>query len=298
MKSNEQPKGSHGVQNVYMTPLQGQDYGTPIEVKGARDLTRTQEQESTTFYADNRAFLSVKGTVKQSGEYTGYYIPDEILTTFLGMYKNASGALTDGNPQAEKNGAISYVKLLTDTNGNEFFQINVIYDCTFGKPSEQAKTDEEGVELIEETIPYTGKPSTFVKDDLGNLISYFRFVMPKNSTEEDVIKLLSKSVPRPTDTLPQFTPAVGTFGTPKEPTATTVGGKYSYTANDDLISGAKIAIFAATDLNTEISKIEVTTGTDIDFNFTNLTANTAYTIKMLQDGRELATIDATTKAAK
>lgn len=290
-------KNTHGIQNLFMYPIEGDTYGEAIPNEGARALSREISQEIENLYADNRVHNQIKGTKTTSGEITLYQIEDDVYVNFLGFSKNANGSFSDNNSAGNKSFGLAYAEKITIAGEGDTYRIVSLYDNVATTPNTESTTDEDAITVVEYVIPYEGKDSSFVKDDAGNYVSYMFFDMPIGTTEDEVIALLTAGIPLPTDTFVTTTPSTGTVTLDGTSTADTISFLYSYTANDSDIAESKIFIEEVSNPGVEVDSITpLTEGTDISGSFTGLTANTAYNITMVQGTTSLSSFSESTLA--
>lgn len=285
-------KAFHGNKLLYFYPISGGEFETPIQNRGMRAFSKEIEQAITKFFADNDVWLSIAGTKTISGEVTAYYLEKDVYTELLGYIEQSNGGFADTG--TNKPFGLAYAAEMIDNEGNTGFKVFCMYNATATEPSEETTTDEDEVELTELVFAFEGSRSTFVVDDLGNKVGTFFIELP-NSTEAEVQAILAAGMPLPTDTFVTKVPATGVVTVDTPTSDVELSGTYDYTSNDDSASESKLAIYETADLSSEIDNVSpLTNGTGTAYSFVGLTANTAYTIKLMQGTNELASTNATT----
>ena len=144
-------KVQYGLSNCYYAvydPTAG-TYATPIRMKGAVSLSLDMEGDSSTFYADNSAYV----TSNVNGGYTGTlelaYVEHKVLVDLLG-YEDDSGLkleFSDAKP--------AQFALLFEVDGNINKQGFILYNCTLSRPSTENNTTEDTVEPTTASLDLT-----------------------------------------------------------------------------------------------------------------------------------------------
>lgn len=136
-----------GFKNIHVAPLNGETFGTPIPVDGAKEIESELSYEQVTFYSDNAIdyqdyiFSGGEGTLTVSG-----LTVDEYETLF-GATVDKGGVLvksTDVAPEL----AIMFERDKLGVAGGKM--LYVIYATKFAPPTITAQTKEGSVE--EETV--------------------------------------------------------------------------------------------------------------------------------------------------
>ena len=151
-------------------PTEG-TYGTPVPIKGSVSLSLDIEGESSTFYADNVAYVTFNKNGGYSGTLEIAYAEHQMLQDLLG-YEDDSGLLlefTDAQP--------SQFALLFEFDGNVNKQRFVLYNCTLARPNTEANTTEDTIEPTTQSLDitaigidltYKGKTRNVVKGMIEN----------------------------------------------------------------------------------------------------------------------------------
>lgn len=165
----------HGNKNFGYAPInvseQGEySFGTPVMLQGMVSSTMEVEQETTSVYADDKKYCSVKGAKVRSFEGVFRYITKE-YAQYLGFKLNANGMLTDtGN---FPNHCVFFESEEEDCDtGVSTRTLHYLYNVQGSEPSKETATDEEEVTPQEFTVSYTALESQFVVDDDGEYLQY------------------------------------------------------------------------------------------------------------------------------
>lgn len=279
-------KADFGAELLFFYPISNRVYEKAIRSYGLRSWTRANEQENTNFYADNEVHKTISGENVISGDWISYQIEDDVKTKLLGFRENENRAFTDGNDK-QRFGSVYAVKH-SDQFNRERYKLIVNYDCLFSSTSGDNVTTEDAVELLELTTPYTAKKSDFVKDDVGNGVSYMEVILPTSVSKDDLISFLEEGMPTPQSGIwPEATLEAGTTTN----TVDTVYFNYTYSSNVENIESSAACIFKKDDVADEdgnikeIARIQpLTESTDVvEASFADLEADTSYYIKLISD---------------
>lgn len=283
-------RGEHGTQNLWLYPIQNQAYGTGIKQPGLRAFSIDQEEDPTTFYADDKPWLVINGAKQITGTLTTYQFEEETYNQVLGYHTNANGMRTDTGASTPV-GAVYATKTYNE-NGEESFKLRGVTTATFSPFSPGSVTDEDAVELVELSADYSAVVSSFVKDDQGKAVALWEIEMPAGTTEDDVDTLLAAGMPLPTDTI--FTQSTFAF-TSTTPTDTTCDIKYDYDGASGNVSSSTVELYETVDLTTSVDSFTpATVGTDSTHTFNSLQPTTTYTLKAKEGNIEIATSNFTT----
>jgi phi13 family phage major tail protein len=138
-----------GFKNIYVAPLTGSTFGTPVRIEGAKSIEAELAYEAVQFYADNAidyndfVFNGGEGTLTVSG------LTMQEYNTLFGSTFATGGVLvksTDVAPEL----AILFERNKLGTNGKVLY---ALYACKFAPPAISAQTMEGGVE--EEPVELT-----------------------------------------------------------------------------------------------------------------------------------------------
>jgi phi13 family phage major tail protein len=131
-----------GFKNIYVAPVTGDTFGTPVKVEGAKAIEAELAYESVQFYADNAIdyndyiFNGGEGTLTVSGLTMAEY------KTLFGSNFGTGDVLiksTDIAPEL----AILFERTKLGTQEKVLY---ALYACKFAPPSINAQTMEGGVE--------------------------------------------------------------------------------------------------------------------------------------------------------
>lgn len=146
-----------GIQNVYVAFLNADetDYGTPIRIPGARNLTTDPQGESNNWYADNIPFVTFNSNSGYTGSLELALIPDAVLAEMFGWTIDANGALVEDAEGVPKSFA-----LLFEVKGDKKNRRNVFYNVSATRPGSNNQTQEESIDPNTETLNITMIPRT------------------------------------------------------------------------------------------------------------------------------------------
>lgn len=151
-----------GLKNVHFA-LYDEDKGKfeePVKWPGAVSLSISPEGDSSTFYADDKAYY----TVVSNGGYTGTLecaaVQDDVLTTLLGYKTDANGLVIEDADAVAKTFALLY-----EVDGNLDPTRFVMYNCTLARPSGDHSTKSDSVEPDTESVDITCITRSFAYGD-------------------------------------------------------------------------------------------------------------------------------------
>ena len=141
-----------GLSNVhYATKASAGTYGTPVGIKGAVQLTTSPEGDSSTFYADNRAYYVAETNNGYSGTLEVAAVNEEFLKSVLGYETDATSGLTFETTDAQPKPVV----LLFEVDGNEEKQRAALYGVTFSRMETEANTRSDSTEPDTVTLNFT-----------------------------------------------------------------------------------------------------------------------------------------------
>lgn len=144
-----------GIQNVYIAFLnaEGTEYGTPVHIPGARNLTTDPQGESSNWYADNIPYVTFNSNSGYTGSLEMAYFPDAVLAEMFGWSVDTNGALVEDAEAFPKSFALIY-----EIKGDQKNRRNVFYNCSAARPGSNSQTQEEGIDPNTETLNVTMIP--------------------------------------------------------------------------------------------------------------------------------------------
>lgn len=128
-------------------------YKTPKPIPGAVGWTPEAQGETTTFYADNKAYFVLTSNNGYTGDLESALIPDDILAEMLGWIIDDNGALIEVADAMPKKFA-----LMGQVQGDKRNRRFVYWDCQAARPSKERTTQGESVEVATDTLPLTISP--------------------------------------------------------------------------------------------------------------------------------------------
>jgi phi13 family phage major tail protein len=126
--------------------------GTPFEVCGVAELSRTTETTSEPHYYDNVPAIVIDSTGSDEVTITGSAIPFDVLAKITGQYYDeATGMFVEGERQS-KYFALGYITEKTD--GTEVFVWRL--KGKFNIPDSTHATKDDGAEANGQELTFTG----------------------------------------------------------------------------------------------------------------------------------------------
>lgn len=126
--------------------------GTPFEIAGVAELTRTTETSSEAHYYDNRPAIVIASTSADEVTITASAIPFDALAKITGqIYDEKKGMLIEGE-RDNKYFAIGYITKRTD--GTEIYVWRL--KGQFNIPDSTHATEDDGSEANGQEIVFTG----------------------------------------------------------------------------------------------------------------------------------------------
>lgn len=128
-------------------------YAAPVPLVGIQSMTLDPEGDTTNIYADDNVYFNYTANNGYSGELVFAYLSEAIQEALYGISKTAGGTVLERADILPNEGAILY-----QCQGDAKKSRHILYDVTFGNPSLEPKTKEDGIEATVVTIPYTAVP--------------------------------------------------------------------------------------------------------------------------------------------
>lgn len=139
--------------------------GTPFEIAGVAELSRSTETSSEAHYYDNMPAIVINSTGSDEVSITASAIPFDVLAKITGQnYDETTGAMIEGSRDT-KYFALGYKT--KKTNGDEVYVWR--YKGTFSIPDSTHATENDGTDANGQEITYTGISTThkFTKTGKG-----------------------------------------------------------------------------------------------------------------------------------
>lgn len=147
-----------GLKNVYYAVWDEETstYKKPERWPGAVSMSISPEGDTSTFYADDKAYY----TVASNGGYTGTFesaaMQDDVLTELLGYVTDANGMVIEDADAVAKTFALLY-EVDSNIEPTRF----VMYNCTLARPSDEYSTKSESSEPDTQSADITIITRTF-----------------------------------------------------------------------------------------------------------------------------------------
>ena len=146
------------------TESDGYTTGTPFEVAGVAELSRTTETSSESHYYDNVPAIVIDSTGSDEVTITTSAIPFDVLAKITGQtYDEAKGMFVEGE-RVNKYYALGYITKKTD--GTEVFVWRL--KGKFNIPDSTHATEDDGAEANGQEITFTGINTTHKFTSIGN----------------------------------------------------------------------------------------------------------------------------------
>lgn len=151
-----------GLKNVYYSVItlvnNVPNYGTPVAVPGAVNLTLDPEGEKITFYADDSAYFVQTANSGYTGSLEIALIPDSFKKDVLGEIEDDNGALIENADVTTKDFALMF-----EFNGDANATRHVLYNVNAARPSVAGATKGASIEAQTETLEITASPAVDTK---------------------------------------------------------------------------------------------------------------------------------------
>ena len=140
-------KITFGLSNCVIFPILSTDsngtpnYGAPLKMPGATELTLDPEGEVAKTYADNVVWFQTTPNNGYSGSLTLKAIPDAFYTEILGETLDANGVFVENADALPKEFALG-----CQFEGDEKAARRIFYRVTCSRPSQGSSTKEESIE--------------------------------------------------------------------------------------------------------------------------------------------------------
>lgn len=147
-----------GIKNVHIAKLKEDEdgkitYDTPIGVPGATGFSPDPKGDSYVYYADNKIYYRKTSNQGYEGDLVVATIPEEVLIEIFGRTKDKNGAIIENSDDKQ-----SRFALMFEGDGDEKARRFVYWDCTASRPTKEHKTNEETIEVEQETMPIVIAP--------------------------------------------------------------------------------------------------------------------------------------------
>lgn len=182
----------HGNKNFGYAPISiasggVASFGTPVMLSGMVSCEMEIDQDSSTIYADDKAYFKALGAKARSATCAFRQIPAE-YAEYLGFHKNTNGSVSDTGEH--RNHCIFFETTEEDNETGKVTQtLHYLYNVKGGEPSFSTATDEDDVTAEEIEVEYECSDSTFVVDDAGAFVQYAYITRTEtNATKYDTFK--------------------------------------------------------------------------------------------------------------
>lgn len=151
-----------GLKNVYYSVYTPGDdsagtYATPVALPGAVQMTTTPEGDSSTFYADDRAYYVTETNNGYSGSFEVAAVNETFLKDVLGYKNDATSGLTYETTDVQP----TSVALLFEIDGNVEKQRFALYNVTFSRMETENNTKADSTDPDTVTLNFTAIGRSF-----------------------------------------------------------------------------------------------------------------------------------------
>lgn len=152
-------KYKYGLKNAHYAPLTiGDDrtvsFGTPVPILGSVSLTMDAQGETSTFYADDMAYVVTAANDGYSGSFEVAIIPDSFRQDILDETLDPSSQVLVENV----NNQSKPFALLFEFQGDQRAIRHILYNCTCGRPSVSSQTTNNTKTPVTEAMNLTAAP--------------------------------------------------------------------------------------------------------------------------------------------
>lgn len=173
-------------------------FGTPVAMPGAVSLSLDANGEPSNFYADGYAYYTISNNMGYDGDLELAMVPESFRTDVLKEELDSNQVLVENANVETANFA-----LLFEFDGDVKKIRHVLYNCAASRPSIEAQTIEDEIEVKTETLALKATPmaSGYVKAKTGD------------STTDEVYQKWYETVylPTPPETVTEAQGAVNTL---------------------------------------------------------------------------------------
>ncbi|NLA28026.1 MAG: hypothetical protein GX878_11600 [Firmicutes bacterium] len=156
-------KIKYGLKNVRYAKVteagESIEYGDPIPIRGAVNLTLDAAGEEVAFYADDHAYFEENTNNGYEGSLEVALIPDQFRVDILGDVVDANGALIEN-----KDAKVSKFALLFEFDGDKNRTRHVLYSVLPERPSVTGSTRTETKTPQTETMNIKARPAVDTGD--------------------------------------------------------------------------------------------------------------------------------------
>lgn len=156
-----------GISNAHVAFIKddGKTYEEPIHVPGTVNISLDPEGDTTTKSADNRSYYVTTSNKGYTGSTETVGWPDSVLAKALGQYIDKHGGVVETGSDRPCPFALG-----GEIDGDPLQRRFWFYKTTLGRPSMNAQTTEDTVEVADDTYDLT--ITSIDADDWPNLIKY------------------------------------------------------------------------------------------------------------------------------
>lgn len=143
----------YGLKNCFYSVKTGTTYAVPVALPGAVSLSMTPQGESSTFYADDMAYVVFNANNGYEGSLELANVPESFYKDVLGFEVDS-----DGNLMENANNLGGECALLFEFAGDVKAKKHKIFCCKFARPSIEGETKGESIEPKTTTFEFKATP--------------------------------------------------------------------------------------------------------------------------------------------
>lgn len=130
------------------------EYGTPVRIPGAVNLTMSAAGDKVEFDADDGTYFEQNSNNGYEGSLEIALVPESFEIDILGFKEDANGAIIENSDAISKNFALMF-EFTTDKAARRY----VNYNCNASRPNVDGTTKGKSIEVKTESFDFTAKPA-------------------------------------------------------------------------------------------------------------------------------------------
>ena len=151
-------KVKYGLRNVVYSKItigenNTYNYGTPVKIPGAVNLSLSPSGDSNDFYADDSIYYSDTANQGYEGDLEIALVPKQFKKDIMGMTEDANGALIENADDKFEAFALGF-EVQGDVKGRRTW----LYNCNVARPNDDASTKENTKTPSTETLSLKSMP--------------------------------------------------------------------------------------------------------------------------------------------
>ncbi len=154
-------KVKFGLENVHISFIdpETRNYGAPVAIPGAVNLSEEAQGDETKFYADNMVYYTTSSNDGYTSELEVALLSDDVKVEMFGWKKDQNGLIVETTDGVQKEFA-----LMAEVRGDSKNRRFVYYKCKASRPSAGAATTTGTAEPVTDKLSITIMP-TVIDDE-------------------------------------------------------------------------------------------------------------------------------------